>query len=117
MLRSAALGLRASPGATTRSQVMLGRLFGPASIVAPFAFGTVAGGLARRRRSSVPDGADTGADPMDGAVRLLVGALAVGAVRAARREVREPQMDRSGEELIAERFRRRALASASACCC
>src|SRR6185312_10356804 len=56
VLRSAALGLRSNPGAQARSQLVLGRLFGWASIVAPFAFGTVAGGLAVASVHSVPIG-------------------------------------------------------------
>jgi len=66
VLRSVALGLRSSPGALTRSQVRLGRLFGLASIVAPFAFGTVAGGLAVASVRSVPIGHGTPAIPWTG---------------------------------------------------
>src|ERR1700747_623910 len=56
VLRSAALGLRSNPGAQARSQVMLGRLFGSASVIAPFAFGIVAGGLAAASVPSPPAG-------------------------------------------------------------
>jgi cytochrome d ubiquinol oxidase subunit II len=51
VLRSVALGLRAGPHAPLRSQVLLSRLFGAASLVAPFAFGAVAGGLAEASSS------------------------------------------------------------------
>src|ERR1700748_95755 len=46
VLRSVALGLRTSPGTTARAQTMLNRLFGVASLIAPFMFGAVAGALA-----------------------------------------------------------------------
>src|SRR6201993_1721962 len=39
VLRSAALGLRASPGTPARARAMLSRLFGAASLLAPFMFG------------------------------------------------------------------------------
>ena len=44
VLRGAAHGFRADVDAGTRSHVLLSRLFGAASVVAPFAFGLVAGG-------------------------------------------------------------------------
>src|SRR5712675_130896 len=37
VLRSVALGLRSNPGGRAHSEILLGRLFGAASIVAPFA--------------------------------------------------------------------------------
>src|ERR1700758_3884957 len=77
VLRSVALGLRSRPGAQTRSQVRLGRLFGLASMVAPFAFGTVAGGLAVASVRGVPIGHGTPAIPWRGLFALLVGGLAV----------------------------------------
>src|SRR6201989_2165255 len=66
VLRSAALGLRSNPGAQARSQLVLGRLFGWASIVAPFAFGTVAGGLAVASVHIVPIGRDAPVTPSPG---------------------------------------------------
>jgi cytochrome d ubiquinol oxidase subunit II len=111
VLRSAALGLRSSPGAQTRSQVMLGRLFGLASIVAPFAFGTVAGGLAVASVQGVPIGHGTPAIPWTGLFALLVGALAVALCAQLAATFVSLNLYRSGEDLITERFRRRALCS------
>ncbi len=111
VLRSAALGLRSSPGAQTRSQVMLGRLFGLASMVAPFAFGTVAGGLAVASVQGVPIGHGTPAIPWTGLFALLVGALAVALCAQLAATFVSLNLYRSGEDLITERFRRRALCS------
>jgi cytochrome d ubiquinol oxidase subunit II len=111
VLRSAALGVRSSPGAQTRSQVMLGRLFGLASIVAPFAFGTVAGGLAVASVRGVPIGHGTPAIPWTGLFALLVGALAVALCAQLAATFVSLNLYRSGKDLIAERFRRRALCS------
>jgi cytochrome bd ubiquinol oxidase subunit II len=111
VLRSAALGLRSSPGAQTRSQVMLGRLLGLASIVAPFAFGTVAGGLAVASVQGVPIGHGTPAIPWTGLFALLVGALAVALCAQLAATFVSLNLYRSGEDLITERFRRRALCS------
>jgi cytochrome bd ubiquinol oxidase subunit II len=111
VLRSAALGLRSNPGAHARSQVMLGRLFGSASIVAPFAFGTVAGGLAVASVHSVPLGHSAPAIPWTGLFALLVGALAVALCVLLAATFVSLNLYRSGEDLITERFRRRALSS------
>src|ERR1700751_2494425 len=45
VLRGAALGLRSSQDQGTPAYARLGLLFGAASLIAPFAFGMVAGGL------------------------------------------------------------------------
>jgi cytochrome d ubiquinol oxidase subunit II len=111
VLRSAALGLRSNPGAQARSQVMLGRLFGSASIVAPFAFGTVAGGLAVASVHPVPLGHSAPAIPWTGLFALLVGALAVALCVLLASTFVSLNLYRSGEDLITERFRRRALSS------
>src|SRR6201995_4123029 len=111
VLRSAALGLRSNPGSQARSQVMLGRLFGVASVVAPFAFGTVAGGLAVASVHSVPLGHAAPAIPWTGFFPLLVGALAVALCVQLASTFVSLNLYRSGEDLITERFRRRALSS------
>jgi cytochrome bd ubiquinol oxidase subunit II len=111
VLRSSALGLRSNPGARGRSQVMLGRLFGSASLVAPFAFGTVAGGLAVASVHTVPIGHGAPAIPWTGMFALLVGALAVALCVQLASTFVSLNLYRSGEDLITERFRRRALAS------
>src|ERR1700759_564441 len=69
------VALLSSPGAQARSQLVLGRLFGWASVVAPFAFGTVAGGLAVASVHSVPIGGGAPAIPWTGLFALLVGAI------------------------------------------
>src|SRR6185437_14199901 len=46
VLRSVTLALRGASGTTARSHMLLSRLFGAASLVAPFAFGVAAGGIA-----------------------------------------------------------------------
>jgi cytochrome bd ubiquinol oxidase subunit II len=111
VLRSAALGLRSNPGAQARSQVMLGRLFGLASVVAPFAFGTAAGGLAIASVHGVPIGHAAPAIPWTSLFALLVGALAVALCIQLASTFVCLNLSRSGEELIIARFRRRALCS------
>jgi cytochrome bd ubiquinol oxidase subunit II len=111
VLRSAALGVRSNPGGRARSQILLGRLFGAASVAAPFAFGTVAGGIAV---ASVPgarvvQGAP--ALPWTGAFAVLVGALAAALCAQLAATFVSLNLARSGEDLITERFRRRALGS------
>src|SRR6478736_6464119 len=106
VLRSAALGLRSNPGAQARSQLVLGRLFGWASIVAPFAFGTVAGGLAVASVRSVPIGSGAPAIPWTGLFAVLVGALAVAICAQLASTFVSLNLYRSGEDLITERFRR-----------
>src|SRR5690349_746986 len=111
VLRSAALGLRSNPGSQARSQVMLGRLFGLASVVAPFAFGIVAGGLAVASVHSRPLGHGVPAIPWTGLFALLVGTLAVALCVQLASTFVSLHLYRSGEDLITERFRRRALSS------
>src|ERR1700758_5480361 len=111
VLRGVALGLRSKPGAQARSQVMLGRLFGSASVVAPFAFGTVAGGLAVASVHSVPIDHEAPAIPWTGLFALLVGALAVALCTQLAATLVSLNLYRSGEDLITERFRRHALGS------
>ncbi len=77
VLHSAALGLRSNPGGQARSQMLLGRLFGSASVVAPFAFGTVAGGLAVASVRGDRIGRGVPAIPWTSPFAPLMGALAV----------------------------------------
>jgi cytochrome d ubiquinol oxidase subunit II len=111
VLRSVALGVRSNPGAQTRSQVLLGRTFGMASVVAPFAFGTVAGGLAVASVRGGPAGGGPPAIPWTDPFALLVGALAVALCGYLAAGFVSLNLARSGEDLITERFRRRALGS------
>ncbi len=114
VLRSAALGLRASPGADDRSEVLLGRLFGAASIVAPFALGAVAGGVAQASASRAGTGNGAVAVPWTGPFAVLTGALAVALCAQLAASFVSLNLARSGEDLITERFRRCAL-GAGAC--
>jgi cytochrome d ubiquinol oxidase subunit II len=111
VLRSAALGLRTSPGATARARAMLNRLFGAASLVAPFMFGTVAGALAAVS-SSKPVGAPPVPDiPWTGAFALVIGALATALCAQLAASFVALGMVRSGEPRLAEHFRVRGLQS------
>jgi cytochrome d ubiquinol oxidase subunit II len=109
VLRSAALGLRAS--APARGQVILGRLFGLASIVAAFMFGTVAGGVAVASAPVAAIGHAPPRIPWTGGFALLVGALAVALCAQLAATMVTLNLYRGGEDLITERFRRRALGS------
>jgi cytochrome d ubiquinol oxidase subunit II len=113
VLRSVALGLRASPGSRERSQVLLGRLFGVASLIAPFAFGIVAGGLAKA--SSVPPPASAlPTIPWTSPFALVVGALAVALCTQLAGSFVALGLARAGDHHGAERFRRRALGATAA---
>ncbi|MBV8217601.1 MAG: cytochrome d ubiquinol oxidase subunit II [Solirubrobacterales bacterium] len=109
VLRSAALGLRSSPGAEARSRILLGRLFGAASVLAPFAFGTVAGGLALASVDGDPAGRGAPAIPWTSPFALLVGALAVALCAELAASFVCLNLHRSGEDRVTERFRRSAL--------
>ena len=111
VLRSVALGLRASPGATTRARATLSRLFGASSLIAPLMFGAVAGALAAVSGSghlglaSVPD------IPWTGFFALVIGALAAALCAQLAASFVALGIVRSGEERLAERFRVRVLQS------
>jgi cytochrome bd ubiquinol oxidase subunit II len=111
VLRSAALGLRATAGIDARGQLLLSRMFGAASLVAAFAFGTVAGGLAevssapRFLPGLVPH------VPWTGSFALLTGALAVAVCAQLAASFVALRLARSGEHQLAERLRRRGLES------
>ncbi len=111
VLRSAALGLRSNAGGPARSQILLGRLFGSASVMAPFAFGTVAGGLAVASVRGTRTGPVVPAIQWTGPFALLVGALAVALCAQLAASFVSLNLARTGEDLITERFRRRALGS------
>ena len=109
--RSVALGLRASPGTTARARARLSRLFGVASLVAPFMFGAVAGGVATvssARRLGAPLVPHI---PWTGSFALVIGALATALCVHLAASFATLGMVRSGEERLAERFRRKGLQS------
>jgi len=108
VLRSVALGLRASPGSRGRGQALLSRLFGVASLIAPFAFGIVAGGLAKAS-SAPPAGTRVPKIPWTSPFALVVGALAVALCGQLAASFVALRLVRAGDDRGAERFRRRAL--------
>jgi cytochrome d ubiquinol oxidase subunit II len=111
VLRSVALGLRATPGATTRSRAMLSRLFGAASLIAPFMFGAVAGALAAVSSSPRLGASPVPHVPWTGAFALATGALAAALCAQLAASFVALGMARSGERRLAERFRVRSLQS------
>ena len=111
VLRSVALGLRASPGAQARSQVLLGRLFAAASLLAPFALASPAGGLAQASSGSGAAPGTVPAIPWHGPLALVVGALAVALCAQLAASFVTLKLAHLGEDRITERFRRRGLQS------
>jgi cytochrome bd ubiquinol oxidase subunit II len=106
VLRSVALGLRSSPGIGVSSRLALARLFGVASLIAPFAFGMVAAGLAQAS-ATVPDaGGSVPAIPWRSTFALVVGALAVALCTQLAASFLALRLARSGQDGAAERFRR-----------
>jgi cytochrome d ubiquinol oxidase subunit II len=111
VLRSAALGVRASPGGSVRSRVLLSRLFGAASLVAPFAFGIVAGGLAEASSSVRHSASPVPHIPWTSPFALTIGALATVLCAQLAACFIAVRISRSQEPRLAERFRRRGLQS------
>ena len=111
VVRSAALGVRSNTGPSARIQLLLGRLFGAASAIAAFGFGLVAGGLAQASTSRPPVPGHAPSIPWTSPFALLVGALAVAICTQLAASFVSLNLARSGEDLITERFRRRALQS------
>lgn len=112
VLRSAALGLRGTADVTARGYIRLSRLFGAASLLAPFAFGAAAGALAAVSTGPPATGAALPHLPWAGGFALLVGGLAVALCTLLASSFIALAMARSGELGLAERFRLRGLQSA-----
>ncbi|OAI39436.1 hypothetical protein AYO39_02860 [Actinobacteria bacterium SCGC AG-212-D09] len=111
VLRSVALGLRASPRGPGRSQVLLSRLFGAASLVAPFAFGVVAGGLAQVSSSRALGAAAVPDIPWTSTFALTTGALAAVLCAQLAACFVALRLSASDDPRLAEQFRRRGLQS------
>ena len=111
VLRSVALGLRASPGATPRARARLSRLFGAASLIAPLTFGAVAGGLAAVSSSQHVGPSPVPRIPWTGAFALTTGALATALCAELAASFVALGMVRSGGQRLAEPFRARGLQS------
>jgi cytochrome d ubiquinol oxidase subunit II len=104
VLRGAALGLRASLEHGTRAHASLSRVFGAASVVAPLAFGLVAGGVAVASRA-----ANVSSIPWTGAFAIVVGALAVCLCIQLAASFVAVRLSSAGETPLLMRFRRRGL--------
>lgn len=113
VVRGAALGLRAGAGNGTRSQMLLSRLFGAASLVAPFAFGIVAGGLAQASSSHRLASGPMPRVPWTGAFAFLLGALAAALCAQLAASFVAVRLARSRDPRLAEPFRRRGLQAGS----
>jgi cytochrome d ubiquinol oxidase subunit II len=111
VLRSVALGLRGASGTRARSQVLLSRLFGAASLIAPFAFGLVAGGLVEVSSSPRPRAAGVPHIPWTGPFAVLIGGLAVALCAYLASSFVAAGLRRAGGPRRAEAFRRRGLQS------
>jgi cytochrome bd ubiquinol oxidase subunit II len=112
VLRSAALGLRGSSDGKPRSRVRLSLLFGAASLLAPFAFGTVAGALASASAGTQTAGTPIPNLPWTSGFALLAGGLAVALCTLLASSFVALAMVRSGDRELVERFRVRGLQSA-----
>ena len=111
VLRSVALGLRASPGTPARAHVMLSRLFGAASLIAAFTFGALAGGLAEVSSSRRLDTATVPHIPWTSPFALVTGALAAALCAQLAASFVALGMVRSAEDRLAARFRVAGLRS------
>jgi cytochrome bd ubiquinol oxidase subunit II len=111
VLRSVALGLRASPRRPVRSQLLLSRLFGAASLVAPLAFGIVAGGLAEASSSSQRGAAPVPHVPWSSPFALVIGAFAAVLCAHLAACFVALRVSASNEPRLAEQFRLRGLQS------
>jgi cytochrome d ubiquinol oxidase subunit II len=107
VLRGAALGLRSSQDQGTPAYARLGLLFGAASLIAPFAFGMVAGGLAQASTGHT----SSAGIPWTGLFAITVGLLAVALCVHLAACFMTQRLTRGGERLAAESFRRRGLQS------
>jgi cytochrome d ubiquinol oxidase subunit II len=111
VVRGVALGLRGSAGNASRSHRRLSAVFALASVLAPFALGTVAGGLARAAVTAPRHGTAAPAIPWSGPVALTTGVLAVALCARLAAGFVTLRCARSGQAAATERFRRRAIAS------
>jgi cytochrome d ubiquinol oxidase subunit II len=111
VVRGVALGLRGSSDSSAPSHRRLSAVFGLASVIAPFAFGTVAGGLAQAAFTTSAHGAAAPAIRWSDPVSLAVGALAVAVCTQLAAGFVTLRCARSDQRILAERFRARAIAA------
>jgi cytochrome d ubiquinol oxidase subunit II len=101
VVRGAAFAFSAAADGEPKARVLFERLFGAASIAAPFLFGTIAGGLARDRPAGQPGF-------WIGPFQLAVGALAVAICAALAAVLLTVESRRSGDRQLTATFRKRA---------
>jgi cytochrome d ubiquinol oxidase subunit II len=108
VVRGVAFGLRADPGGRVRSDRLLGRAFGAASVAAPLLFGASAAAVAQVS-SSGPRSATPVSVPWTGVFALVCGLLAVGLCAHLAATFMADRLAHTGQAALAERFRRRCL--------
>jgi cytochrome d ubiquinol oxidase subunit II len=111
VVRSVALGVRGSAVTSSQSRVLLGTVFGAASLVAPFAFGTIAGGLAEASVTAPDRGAMAPAIPWSSPFALVIGALAVALCAQLAAGFVALRCARAAQPVTAARFARRMTRS------
>jgi cytochrome bd ubiquinol oxidase subunit II len=109
--RGAAFGLRSSQDVRGEPHVRLSRLFGASSVVAPFAFGLVAGGLAQASAARTVAGRAPSV-PWTSPFAIVVGLLAVCLCAQLAAGFLALRLDRAGRAELAGRFRARTLQAA-----
>jgi cytochrome d ubiquinol oxidase subunit II len=107
VVRGAALGLRSSQEEGNPAYLRLGVLFGAASLVAPLAFGMVAGGVAQASTGTTP----SPGIPWTGLFAVVVGLLAVALCAQLASCFMTQRLARGGQHRLAESFRRWGLES------
>jgi cytochrome d ubiquinol oxidase subunit II len=105
VVRGAALGLRSGHEHATHAYTRLGLVFGVASLIAPFAFGIVAGGLAQASTGTTP----SPGIPWTGLFAIVVGLLAVALCVLLAACFMTQRLARGDQHDLAESFRRRGL--------
>jgi cytochrome bd ubiquinol oxidase subunit II len=101
VVRGAALAFAGHGKADPSARVLFQRLFGLASVAAPFFFGTIAGGLARGRSAG-------GLGLWIGPFQLVVGALALAICTALAASYMAVESHREGDRKLVASFRRSA---------
>jgi cytochrome bd ubiquinol oxidase subunit II len=101
VVRGAALAFAGHGKADPSARVLFQRLFGLASVAAPFFFGTIAGGLARGRSAG-------GLGFWIGPFQLVVGALALAICTALAASYMAVESHREGDPKLVASFRRSA---------
>jgi cytochrome d ubiquinol oxidase subunit II len=107
VVRGAAFAFAGNVDGAPRAALLFRRLFGAASVAAPFLFGAIAGGLARGR-----GGGELGF--WIGPFQLAVGALAVALCTALAASVLAAESRRGGDRQLAAAFRARGRAAIAA---